>query len=134
MAQQRPHGTRRVWLPAAAFGLFAAAIGVRLVQLQVLEHDYYAAKAREELLGNDTIYAQRGTILDRNGGVLATSVTTWDIYVNVRVWKDDAAANKAAAELAPFLKTQRPSGRWSPRRNRSTRASITTSPTKRASN
>ena len=105
MAQQRPHGTRRVWLPAAAFGLFAAAIGVRLVQLQVLEHDYYAAKAREELLGNDTIYAQRGTILDRNGGVLATSVTTWDIYVNVRVWKDDAAANKAAAELAPFLKT-----------------------------
>ena len=39
MAQQRPHGTRRVWLPAAAFGLFAAAIGVRLVQLQRLADD-----------------------------------------------------------------------------------------------
>lgn len=105
MAQYRAHGTRRVWLPAAAFGLFAAVIGARLVHLQVLEHDYYAAKAKEELLGNDTIYARRGTILDRNGGVLATSVNTWDIYVSARAWKDEATAAKAAAELAPLLKT-----------------------------
>ncbi len=105
MAQYRAHGTRRVWLPAAVFGLFAAVIGARLVHLQVLEHDYYAAKAKEELLGNDTIYARRGTILDRNGGVLATSVNTWDIYVSARAWKDEATAAKAAAELAPLLKT-----------------------------
>ena len=50
MAQYRAHGTRRVWLPATVFGLFAAVIGARLVHLQVLEHDYYAAKAKEELL------------------------------------------------------------------------------------
>lgn len=104
MAQYRAHGSRRVWLPAAAFGLFALAISGRLVQLQVLQHDHYAAAAREELLGDDTIYARRGTILDRNGGVLATSVDTWDIYVNTRAWKDDQVALEASQQLAPFLK------------------------------
>ncbi len=105
MAQYRAHGTRRVWLPASAFGLFALLIGARLVQLQVLDHDMYAAEAKEELLGNDTIYARRGTILDRNGGVLAASVNTWDIYVNARAWKDVETAKKASADLAPYLKT-----------------------------
>jgi len=105
MAQYKAHGTRRVWLPAFAFGAFAAVIAARLVQLQVIEHDTYAARAEHELLGQETIYARRGTILDRNGGVLATSVDTWDIYVNPRAWRDDAVASKAAAELAPLLKT-----------------------------
>ena len=36
--------------------------------------------------------------LDRNGGVLATSVDTWDIYINARVWKDPETAKKAAAD------------------------------------
>ncbi len=108
MAQYKAHGTRRVWLPAVAFATFAAIIGGRLVQIQVLEHDRYAAEARQELLGEETIFARRGTILDRNGGVLATSVDTWDVYVNARAWKDDAVAAKAAAELAPLLKTTAP--------------------------
>ena len=105
MAQYRAHGTRRVWLPAVVFGAFAALVAARLVQLQVLEHERYAAMAREELLGDETIYARRGAILDRNGSVLATSVDTWDIYINTRAWKDDDVAVKAAAELAPFLKS-----------------------------
>jgi len=104
MAQYKAHGTRRVWLPAAVFGLFALAICGRLVQLQVFEHERYAAEAHKELLGDDVIYARRGSILDRNGGVLATSVDTWDIYVNPRAWKDDAVALSASKDLATFLK------------------------------
>ena len=104
MAQYKAQGTRRVWLPAAAFGMFALAICARLVQLQVVEHGRYAAEAQKELLGDDVIYARRGSILDRNGGVLATSVDTWDIYVNPRAWKDSDVALKASQQLAPFLK------------------------------
>ncbi len=104
MAQYKAQGTRRVWLPAAVFGLFALAICGRLVQLQVVEHDRYAGEAQKELLGDDVIYARRGSILDRNGGVLATSIDTWDVYVNPRAWKDDAVALKASQDLAPFLK------------------------------
>ena len=51
MAHYKAQGTRRVWLPAAVFGLFALAICGRLVQLQVLEHDNYAKQAEQELLG-----------------------------------------------------------------------------------
>ena len=94
MAHYKAQGTRRVWLPAAVFGLFALAICGRLVQLQVFEHGNYAKQAEQELLGDDVIYARRGSILDRNGGVLATSVDTWDVYVNPRAWKDDAVALK----------------------------------------
>ena len=105
MAQYKAHGTRRVWFPALMFGAFAAVIAARLVQLQVVEHDRYSTQAEKELLGEETIFARRGTILDRNGGVLATSVDTWDIYVNPRAWRDDSLANRAAEELAPLLKT-----------------------------
>jgi cell division protein FtsI/penicillin-binding protein 2 len=104
MVHQKAHGSRRVWLPAVAFGAFGMVICGRLVQLQVVEHHRYANEARAELLGQDTIYARRGSILDRNGGVLATSVDTWDIYVNTRTWKDDATALKASQALAAYLR------------------------------
>ncbi len=103
MAQQRAHGTRRVWVPAAFFGAFALVIFGRLVQLQVLDHPKYAEAAQQELLGSETSYARRGSLLDRNGNLLAMSVGTWDIYVSSRAWKLDITANKASESLAKFL-------------------------------
>ncbi len=100
---QRVHATRRVWLPAALFGAFALVILGRLVQLQIVHHEAYAQAARSELFASNTIYAARGSILDRNGNVLAASVDTWDIYVNARAWKDEMRANKGAAALGRAL-------------------------------
>lgn len=104
MAQPRANGTRRVWVPAAVLGAFALVILARLVQLQVLQHDAYAAQARAELQGQDVIYARRGSILDRNGNVMAVSVDTWDVYVNRRTWEKAADAKTASEALAPVLK------------------------------
>lgn len=103
MALERATRTRRVWLPAAAFGLFALVVFGRLVQLQILEHDRYAAQARSELLDTSTILAERGSILDRNGYVLSTSVDTWDIYVSTRAWEDELVAMPASLALAEAL-------------------------------
>jgi cell division protein FtsI/penicillin-binding protein 2 len=103
MSHSKARPTRRVWLPAALFGLFGLVLCARLVQLQVLEHERYAAEAKAGLTGTETVYARRGAILDRNGSVLATSVSTWDVYVNVRLWKDDATALKSSEELASYL-------------------------------
>ncbi|HMO95249.1 MAG TPA: penicillin-binding protein 2 [Tepidiformaceae bacterium] len=103
MSHSKARPTRRVWLPAAFFGLFGLVLCARLVQLQVLEHERYAAEAKAGLAGNQTIYARRGAILDRNGGVLATSVSTWDVYVNTRVWKDGTAALESSEALATHL-------------------------------
>ncbi|MCC7364885.1 MAG: penicillin-binding protein 2 [Dehalococcoidia bacterium] len=105
MAQQRASGTRRVWVPAAFLGAFALVILARLVQLQILEHDAYAAQAEAELHGQEIIYAPRGSILDRNGNVMAVSVDTWDIYVNRHAWEKAEDAKEASEALAPVLKT-----------------------------
>ncbi len=103
MAQSRAIEARRVWVPAAFFGVCALVILLRLFQLQVLEHGKYASAAANELLSDDTIYARRGNILDRNGNVLATSVDTWDIYINARSWQDSAAASAAALTVGKAL-------------------------------
>src|SRR5512139_1362921 len=103
MPQHRAQGTRRVWVPAAFLSMFALVLVGRLVQLQVIDHSQYAEAAKQELAGKDVIYARRGSILDRNGSVLAASVNTWDIYVNSRTWKDASSASAANA-LAAALK------------------------------
>jgi cell division protein FtsI/penicillin-binding protein 2 len=104
MTQQRARETRRVWLPAAFFAAFALVILGRLIELQVIDHGRYALAAKNELLGSDTVFARRGSILDRNGNALAESVDTWDIYVNSRSWKDDGPANTASEALAKALR------------------------------
>lgn len=103
MAVQRGHATRRVWVPAAFMGAFALAVFARLIQLQVIEHEHYARAAREEVSASNTIYARRGSILDRNGNVLATSVDTWDVYVSSRAWKDAETAATASETLGRAL-------------------------------
>ncbi|MEO6399000.1 MAG: penicillin-binding protein 2 [Tepidiformaceae bacterium] len=91
-------------MPAIFLGMFAMVLIGRLIQLQVLNHAEYAELASQELSGKDVIYARRGSILDRNGNVLAASVNTWDIYVNSRSWQDSARTKKSSDALAAALK------------------------------
>jgi cell division protein FtsI/penicillin-binding protein 2 len=104
MAMQRTHGTRRVWVPAAVFGGFALVAFARLVQVQVLDHARYAQEARAELAGNETVFARRGSVLDRNGNVLAASVDTWDVYVSARSWQEPGRSKAGSEALAAALR------------------------------
>ena len=60
--------------------LLAAAIGGRLVWWQVAQRDWLAEKARNQLAQNQQIPAERGEIRDRNGVLLATSVTVQSVF------------------------------------------------------
>jgi cell division protein FtsI (penicillin-binding protein 3)/stage V sporulation protein D (sporulation-specific penicillin-binding protein) len=51
-----------------------SAFSFRLVYLQVIKHDEYAGLAAEKHVYKQTIYAERGTILDANNEVLAHNV------------------------------------------------------------
>lgn len=84
-------------------GMSAAGLIGRLAHLQIVEHPDYARGARAEHLGERVLPAHRGAILDRNGYPLATSVDTWDIAVDRKVWGDQRVALRAAEKLAPVL-------------------------------
>ena len=56
------------------FVLWTAAIGFRLVQLQVIQHSELKNQVERQNQNQDDIIPQRGTIFDRNGNKLACSV------------------------------------------------------------
>ena len=56
-------------------------IALRLFRLQVWEHDTYESAALKQQMRTTTLNADRGTITDRNGKVLALSTTAWSIYL-----------------------------------------------------
>jgi len=82
---------RRVALAAIVLGVWAAAIEVRLVVLQVVEHDDLVDRAERQQIQTRTLAAKRGNIVDRNGRVFATSVDADTIYAVPSVIGDEAA-------------------------------------------
>lgn len=74
-----PERTRVV---LGAFAIIAVIFFVRLVFLQVIVADQYSAMAEESRTVSFETAPRRGTIYDRNGIVLATSVEATTIYAN----------------------------------------------------
>ena len=69
-------------------------------QTQVLTGSTYAAQARENRLRGIPIPAPRGTIVDRNGEVVATSVTAFSVAV---LPGERGTVERTLRDLAPFL-------------------------------
>lgn len=67
-------------------------IGVRLFQVQVLQHDFYEGLAVEQQMRETTITASRGTIYDRNMNILAMSASVSTIYISpaeIKMYEED---------------------------------------------
>jgi stage V sporulation protein D (sporulation-specific penicillin-binding protein) len=60
----------------------AVYITGQLFQTAVVNAEYYRAKANAQQLRSFTIPANRGTIFDRNGKILAQSKTVWTIVIS----------------------------------------------------
>ena len=79
--------------------LFALVVA-RLLWLQVIDAPNLSAKAQSLHTTNVTLTAKRGTIYDRNGNVLATSIECRTIYCNP---KEVTNKSTCAQELASLL-------------------------------
>jgi cell division protein FtsI/penicillin-binding protein 2 len=90
----------RAALLAFGIALFGAAVGARLLQLQVLRADEYRRLARRQHEQLVEVYGRRGAIVDRNGRELAASVSTSSLYAHPGRVPDPA---RAARLLAPVL-------------------------------
>ena len=60
---------------------FVCGIIFRILYIQVLNNDFYVEKGLTEWLRDLPLVASRGEITDRNGVVLASSYTAYDVYV-----------------------------------------------------
>ncbi|MDR0838738.1 MAG: stage V sporulation protein D, partial [Oscillospiraceae bacterium] len=67
---------RTFWLIVICGVVAFCALGARLFDLQVVQHDELEAKAIGQQTRDAVIKASRGTIYDTNGKVLAVSATT----------------------------------------------------------
>ena len=102
--QTRPnHMTWRHWLLSSLIALAFVALLGRLAQIQIVEHERYAAEAAASRVGAAIVPAPRGAILDASGYPLASSIDTWDLYLDFFLWQDRARARGAALALATEL-------------------------------
>lgn len=92
-------GSNRAAVAIAVFAVIALVFVGRLVYLQVVKADEYSAKAQESRTANIETSPRRGTIYDRNGYVLATSVDATTIYANPYEVTDAKGEAKELAEI-----------------------------------
>ncbi len=91
---------RRVFVIASCLVFWMAAIAVRLVYLQTVEHDWLRERARQQQQDAVETSPVRGLVLDREGRELARSVDTDSFFVVPYELSD---ISQTAAQLAPLL-------------------------------
>jgi cell division protein FtsI (penicillin-binding protein 3) len=91
---------RRIGLLSAIFLLFFVLALGRASKLMVVDHASFKAQATGQQVGDITVPAPRGAILDRNGNELAVSTDAADISATPYLVKD---VPKVSAQLAPLL-------------------------------
>ncbi|MEU8570537.1 penicillin-binding protein 2, partial [Streptomyces pathocidini] len=104
LAAHRP----RLRLVSLGLTLVLCAFTVRLLQVQAVDASAYAAKGDVNRYVTHTLAAERGSITDRSGTALATTVDAYDITADPLLFtrklsKTADAPQQAAALLAPIL-------------------------------
>ncbi|MGH7457541.1 MAG: penicillin-binding protein 2 [Longimicrobiaceae bacterium] len=102
----QPH-TRKRRMFGAVFAL-SCAVTILLVaffQVQVVGGEQYAVRSEENRLRPITIPAPRGTIVDRHGEVMATSVTGYSVQL---LPSSVEVVRRTLNDLAPFLGLAQP--------------------------
>ncbi len=79
MATTEKHILNRLYLVAGVMFIFAVAIAVQLLNIQIVDGEKYNQLAEERTYRNFTIPANRGNLYDTNGNLLATSIPKYDI-------------------------------------------------------
>lgn len=87
--------TKKLVIVFLFFLLVASVIVGRLARYQLKEHEYYESKVLNQLTIQTDVTPERGTITDRNGVVLATNITVYNVIISPA---DISEGMKAAAK------------------------------------
>src|SRR6195256_6671358 len=90
----------RCALVCLAFTALFSVFSCRLIYLQMIKHDEYAGLAAEKHVYKQTIYAERGAVLDANNEVLAHNVPVETVVADATHINDaNAVVDLVASEL-----------------------------------
>lgn len=78
-------------------------VSARLIQLQLIDYEFYQQRAIDQQTRDTTISAKRGSILDRNYNELAVSASVNTVFIAPNAIKDDAQAELIANGLSEIL-------------------------------
>lgn len=86
------------WIFMLFVGLSILA-ATRVLWLQLVDGQRLRQESEQQIVHSSSIFARRGTIYDRNGNVLATSVECRDIYANPRLINDASSVADILVEV-----------------------------------
>ncbi|MCQ2416785.1 MAG: PASTA domain-containing protein [Oscillospiraceae bacterium] len=91
--------------------LSATALTVNLGRIMLLKHDDYLDMANSRQFGTSTLRAQRGSIYDANGAVLAQSATVYKIFLDPGLFRTEMElVEKRNKELVTAAEKKKASG------------------------
>lgn len=85
---------RYKWMALAVVVVFGALI-VRLIYLQIIEHEEWAAEAQRNITKRIALPATRGIIRDIKGRVIAQNRPSYDVYLTPQLLGDEDVAKLA---------------------------------------
>jgi len=94
-----PLSQRRLLQLSAFLAAWAVVVVFRLVQVQLLRHDHYVARAQKQQESTLAMNPVRGSILDAKGRVLAESIAAESIYADPQAIGNRRAVAKALANV-----------------------------------
>ena len=94
---------RTVWLLVIILALGFGAVITRLAFLQLVQGEDLQRRAVEQQMSDTSISAKRGTILDRNGKILAQSASVWRVVMAPAYFDNDEQRHFVASRLAQIL-------------------------------
>ncbi len=80
------------------FVICAIAVIARLSEYQLKMYDYYQSKVLNQLTIQTNVTPERGTIMDRNGNVLATNKTVYNVILSPKDILDRVKDDKKSVE------------------------------------
>lgn len=89
----------RLFVIFAVLGAFCVVVAGKLVLIQVVQHEYFAALADEEHWRRSVIPAPRGSILAADGAQLSLSVDYETLYADGKHMSDKGKAAKALSAV-----------------------------------
>ncbi len=94
-------------LVVALLSLAFAALALRALWVQIVEHDFHAAQGQKRHRLTLELDAMRGEIVDRNGSLLAVSLATYEIWAEPRRVERPAYAVLAQSLAIPVSELEK---------------------------